>query len=306
LIASGTRLAEELLFGFQRLIAVREGPNVRRTFAGARFTDHLVVATVYLLLVRSVSNAIGVFDDHTNMKQLMWGGYLTVPLGPVLKADLYELNYENESAKYRGLTGVDQHQTFGVRLFGNADGLGWNAAAAMQSGTFRNEDIHAGYTLPTATWQPRIGIESNYASGDSGRGAIGTFNAMFPRLPYFVETSLWRLAGRSAEQPAADALKGQNGLSDQRTDNELKSSLQTVTPKRRVRPASFEPVKVQAQPQIIPEPSKHGVLIGEQRCFTRTTEASRDRPARRFTVAQRLDDPLCRDRIIGTGRIAYR
>lgn len=188
---------EELLFGYQRLIAVREGPNVRRTFDGARITDHWGGATIDLLLVRPVSNAVGVFDDHTNMKQLMWGGYLTVPLGPVLKADLYELNYENEAAKFRGLTGVEQRQTFGVRLFGRTDGFDWNTEAAVQSGSFRNEDIHAamlalivGYTFRDAMWQPRIGIESNYASGDSGHGAIGTFNAMFPRLPYFAETSL--------------------------------------------------------------------------------------------------------------------
>ena len=34
-------------------------------------------------------------------------------------------------------------------------------------------------------------MEANAASGDDSRGnAIGTFNAMFPRLPYFAVTSL--------------------------------------------------------------------------------------------------------------------
>jgi hypothetical protein len=189
---------EELLFGYQRLIAVREGPNVRRDFDGARITDHWGAATIDLLLVRPLSNAIGVSDDHTNMKQLMWGGYLTVPLGPVLKADLYELNYENESAKFRGLTGVEQRQTLGFRLFGETDGFDWNGEVAVQGGTFRNQDIHAemlagiaGYTLRSVPWEPRIGIESNFASGDNSHSSsIGTFNAMFPRLPYFAETSM--------------------------------------------------------------------------------------------------------------------
>ena len=114
---------EELLFGYQRLIAVREGTNVRRAFDGARITDHWGAATIDLLMVRPVSNTLAAFDDHTNMKQLLWGGYLTVPLGPVLKVDLYELNYANESAKYRGLTGVEKRQTFGLRLFGQAAGF---------------------------------------------------------------------------------------------------------------------------------------------------------------------------------------
>jgi len=188
---------EELLFGFQRLIAVREGPNVRRDFDGLRFTDHFGEATIDLLAVRPVGNAIGTWDDHTNMKQLLWGGYFTVPLGPVMKADLYELNYENESAKFRGLTGVEQRQTYGIRLFGASDGFDWNFEGAAQTGSFAHKDIHAGmlaaivgYTFVGTLWEPRVALESNYASGDTGHGAIGTFNAMYPRLPYFAETSL--------------------------------------------------------------------------------------------------------------------
>jgi hypothetical protein len=189
---------EELLFGYQRLIAVREGPNVRRDFDGFRFTDHWGGVSLDVIGVRPISNAEGVFDDHTNMKQFMWGTYLTVPVGPVLKVDLYELNYENTAAKFRGLTGVEKRQTFGMRLFGEADGFDWNAEIAGQTGTFRGKDIRAdmlaaigGYTFADLPWTPRIAIESNYASGDSSRGNhIGTFNAMYPRLPYFAETSL--------------------------------------------------------------------------------------------------------------------
>ena len=189
---------EELLFGYQRLIAVREGPNVRRDFDGLRFNDHIGDATLDLLTVRPVNDNTGVFDDHTNQNQILWGGYLTVPVGPVLKADFYELNYENEAGRYRGLTGVEKRQTFGVRLFGGSEGFDWNGEAALQTGTFRGRDIRAdmlagvgGYTFTGLPWLPRIGLESNFASGDSSQSsAIGTFNAMYPRLPYFAETSL--------------------------------------------------------------------------------------------------------------------
>ena len=189
---------EELLFGFQRLIAVREGPNIRRAFDGVRLQDHIGPVTIDLLAVRPVSNTDSVFGDHTNMKQSMNGVYASVALGGGAKADLYELNFENTAAKFRGLTGVEQRHTFGTRLFGEADGFDWNAEVALQSGTYRNKDIRAnmlagiaGYTFHDTMWSPRIGIEANYASGDSKTGsAIGTFNAMFPRLPYFAETSL--------------------------------------------------------------------------------------------------------------------
>jgi hypothetical protein len=189
---------EELLFGFQRLIAVREGPNVRRDFDGVRFNDHWGNTTIDLLAVRPVTDGQGLTDDRANQAQMLWGGYLTLPLGAALKADLYFLNYENTLAKYRGLSGVEHRRTFGVRLFGEADGFDWNAEAAWQTGTFRNLDIRAGmgaiivgYTFRDTAWRPRIGLEANTASGDNSRSsAIGTFNAMFPRLPYFGETSL--------------------------------------------------------------------------------------------------------------------
>ena len=189
---------EELLFGYQRLIAVREGPNVRRDFDGFRFSDTFGGATVDVIAVRPVSPSAAAFDDHFNAKQALWGGYLTVPAGALGKADIYWLNYENRAAKFRGLTGVEKRQTYGVRLFGSDDGFDWNAEVAIQTGSFRGRQIRAamaagivGYTFKDVPWQPRIGLEANAASGDNSHdNAIGTFNAMFPRLPYFAETSL--------------------------------------------------------------------------------------------------------------------
>lgn len=189
---------EELLFGFQRLIAVREGPNVRRDFDGIRFNDHWGEATIDVFTVRPVSDGQGVFDDRTNEAQLLWGAYLTVPLGSLTRADVYQLNYQNNLAKYRGQAGVERRQTYGVRLFGETDGFDWNGELALQQGTFRNHDIRAamaagivGYTARDLPMRPRIGLETNAASGDNSRSsAIGTFNGLFPRLPYFAETSL--------------------------------------------------------------------------------------------------------------------
>jgi hypothetical protein len=48
-----------------------------------------------------------------------------------------------------------------------------------------------GFTFADIVWAPRIGLGSNVVSGDNAHSStIGTFNAMFPRLPYFAETSL--------------------------------------------------------------------------------------------------------------------
>jgi Alginate export len=189
---------EELLFGYQRLIAVREGPNVRRDFDGFRFTDKIGEATIDYIDVRPTLDRLDAFDDTANLNQHLTGVYATVPLIASLKSDIYWLNYQNLQAKFRGLTGAENRDTFGARLFGKLNGFDLNAEAATQSGTFRDQDISAfflagvfGYTFENLPWKPRLGFSANYASGDNANSkTIGTFNPIYPRLPYFAETSM--------------------------------------------------------------------------------------------------------------------
>lgn len=189
---------EELLFGFQRLIAVREGPNDRRSFDGFRFTDKWGDFAIDLFDVRPVNNNSGSLDDNANYAQRLWGGYLTVLIGNVTKADVYLLDYTNTAAKFRGLVGAEHRDTIGARVFGKARGFDWNFEAASQTGTYRNLQVRAymlaalgGYTFENLPFTPRLGFSANYASGDDAHNktTIGTFNAMYPRLPYFAETS---------------------------------------------------------------------------------------------------------------------
>lgn len=189
---------QEVLLGFQRLVAVREGANVRRDFDGFRLSDAWNGASIDVLALRPVTPAIGSFNDNPNSNQGLWGTYATVPIWGGLKADLYWLGYENDKAKFRGVTGEERRQSFGTRLFGTANGWDWNEEAVLQVGSFRDYDIRAwmfasivGYTFPGVAWTPRIGLEANASSGDNPRtSTIGTYNGLYPRLPYFAETSL--------------------------------------------------------------------------------------------------------------------
>ncbi len=190
---------EEILLGFQRLVAVREGPNVRRAFDGYRISDSWNGATIDFISARPVTNQnISDFDDETNRTQKLSGVYATLPLGLAGKADLYWLDYQNDNGKYRYKTGEERRTTLGARLFGKLEGLDWNLEYAKQSGHFRDWDVDAhllagiaGYTFGDLPWSPRFAVGANYATGDkSATGTLGTFNAMYPRLPYFGELSL--------------------------------------------------------------------------------------------------------------------
>ena len=189
---------QEVLFGYQRLVSVREGPNVRRSFDGFRLSDAWNGATLDVVALRPVQDEIGAFNDYSNMNQSLWGTYATVPVWGGLKADLYWLGYENDHATYLGKTGEERRQSFGTRLFGTARGWDWNEEAVLQFGSFRDQDIRAwmlasavGYTFSDIPWLPRLGFERNASSGDHpGSGSLGTYNGLFPRLPYFAETAL--------------------------------------------------------------------------------------------------------------------
>jgi hypothetical protein len=145
-----------------------------------------------------VANKSGAFNDATNFRQALWGAYATVPILDGLSADLYWLGYENTRATFRGKVGFEQRQTFGTRVFGAMAGWDWNEEAVLQAGSFKGRDIRAwmvasivGYTFRDILWEPRIALEGNASSGDNPRsGTIGTYNGLYPRLPYFAETSL--------------------------------------------------------------------------------------------------------------------
>ncbi len=189
---------EELLFGYQRLIAVREGPNVRRDFDGFRFTDYIGEASVDFISAQPTIDSPYAMDDSTNPNQHLGGLYVTTPVFGALKSDLYALEYSNTAAKFRNVTGAEKVGTYGVRLFGAQSGFDWNFEASTQNGTFRTQPVQAyllagvfGYTLENLDWRPRLGFSANDASGDNAKShTIGTFNPLYPRLPYFAETPL--------------------------------------------------------------------------------------------------------------------
>ena len=66
---------QEIRFGSGRLVDPREGPNVRRTFDGARLMHEGSTWTLNGLYVRPREDEPGVFDDPTSDTQALWGLY---------------------------------------------------------------------------------------------------------------------------------------------------------------------------------------------------------------------------------------
>jgi len=192
---------QELSYGSGRLIDVRAGPNVPRTFNGGR----LILTfgngwRVDGIAVRPTDLQTGVFDDGIDESQALWGFYAvgTVPWLPT-SLDFYYLGYHNDDSTYEQGTAAETRHTLGVRVWGERTGWDWNLEFIGQWGTFGSGTIQAwsvasdtGYTWHSVAWSPRLGLSANVASGDKNptQRNLQTFNPLFPRGNYFSELSL--------------------------------------------------------------------------------------------------------------------
>ena len=198
-----TRLGrQEMSFGSSRLVSVRESPNIRRSFDGVRVSwsrdDN---ERIDAFLTRPVAPATGTFNDSSDPSQIFWGVYATTDVPGIadLKADFYDLGLDRENARFAQGTADEERHTIGTRLFGNRNAFDWNVEAAYQFGTFGTGDIDAwtmsadiGYTLSDVLFSPRLGLNADIISGDRDLHdqTLGTFNPLFPKLPYFSEANL--------------------------------------------------------------------------------------------------------------------
>jgi len=204
---------QEMSFGSSRLVSVRESPNIRRSFDGARAFWGSPALRVDAFAVRPVRLSRDAFDDQSETREGLWGVYGTGPVGllPGLSADLYYLGLQRDRAVFaQGAEREDRH-TLGTRLFGAAAGWDWDVELAGQLGSFGPDRILAwtvatdiGFTFAAAPWRPRLGLKADIASGDGDASddRLGTFNALYPKVPYFSEAGLVAPANVMDLQPS--------------------------------------------------------------------------------------------------------
>ncbi|MDT3556845.1 alginate export family protein [Stenotrophomonas maltophilia group sp. msm1] len=206
---------QEAGYGSSRLLSVRDGPNIRLAFDGARAGWKGRLGTLDLMALRPLENRPGAFDDRGERGAHLWGAYATTARGRGPgQWDLYLLDYRREGARFAAGSGTERRKTLGARWFGQFGALDWNSELVAQGGELQTVagtlDVRA-WTLATDTgwrWterplQPRLGLKADIASGDGKLhdGRLGTFNALFPKSAYFSEASLLAPANLMDLQP---------------------------------------------------------------------------------------------------------
>ena len=198
---------QEMPLGSARFVDFREGPNVRQTFDGVRMRTPVGGATLDLFGFKPTQDRSGVFDDRPAPHQTFAGAYLSMPVAGARPGPLFGLGPKPRLAidtyYYWRETGPDlggyRRHTLGLRGWGAAAGwdydvegiwqLGRSVAGRVDAGGVSGK---AGYTFASAAWSPRLGLQSEWFSGDRHPrdGRDNTTDPLFPRGAYFSEPGL--------------------------------------------------------------------------------------------------------------------
>ncbi|MEM8947378.1 MAG: alginate export family protein [Planctomycetota bacterium] len=195
--------------GSGRLVATRNGPNIRRSFDAARLIFENPSFSTQLVAGSDVEFGGDAFDNKPTTDKLLWGSYNTLKAGPdsLLPGhgglDLFYLGYRNDSARFDSIEGDEHRHSFGFRafgLFGENNGWDYNVEPVIQFGSIERQDIFAwsvaniiGYTFESVPMKPRLGVKFDAISGDDDPddSRLGTFNALFPNNSYFSEAAIF-------------------------------------------------------------------------------------------------------------------
>ncbi|SDH40982.1 Alginate export [Dyadobacter soli] len=186
---------QELLYGSQRLISVREGPNNRHSFDGAKVMFSGKNVKTDLLYSHYVASKKGVFDDGYNKNVKLWGAYSVFNQVPGLQnVDLYYFGFDKKINSYDDGKGKEMRHSAGTRIWGKSQRWRYDLEAVYQFGDFAGKSVrawtasaHVDYMLDHLVFEPELGLKTELISGDKrlGDNRMNTFNPLFPRGGYF-------------------------------------------------------------------------------------------------------------------------
>jgi hypothetical protein len=188
---------QELNYGSGRLLSIREGPNVRQSFDGAKVRSKVGAWNIDAFAVRPDLDKIGFFNNAPDSKTTFWGIYGTRPWRRGIAVDTYYLGEGRKSATFNRGTATELRHSVAMRVWGPAvaGGRGWDFddEAVWQFGSFGPDSIRAwtvasdlGYSVPNLSLKPRFSVKADISSGDDPRNhTLGTFYPVFPVGNYF-------------------------------------------------------------------------------------------------------------------------
>jgi len=185
---------QELDYGSGRLISVREGPNARLYFTGAKIMYSSARFSIDGFAMMADTVYKGVFDNKPSKQINLWGAYSKIIFPKAGNLDLYYLGIQKKESLFEEGIAPEKRHTIGARLWKYGGGFIYNLEAAYQFGSFGSGNINAwtasadlGYSFENIKFKPTINLRNDYISGDQnqGNGNLQTFNPLYPKGGYF-------------------------------------------------------------------------------------------------------------------------
>jgi len=186
---------QEFMYGSQRLIAVREGPNSRQSFDAIKMIWKYKNLKTDLFYSQFVKNTFGNFNDRLNPNTRFYGVYNVINKIPVIQnIDFYYLGLDKKTASFNSISGEEKRHSIGSRIWSKNKNWNYDFETVYQFGTIENQSIQAwtvslytNYQFNTVKFKPKLGLKTELISGDKSTddNKLQTFNPLFPRGAYF-------------------------------------------------------------------------------------------------------------------------
>lgn len=193
---------QELDFDSNRLVAVRDASNQRRSFDLLLLHADHGAYSLEAFAGHPALNRPGAFNDEATPGEDFWGVRAWLQEGDSASNDHLEVFYfarRRDRAVFQDAVGRELRRDYGLRWSGHDRGFDYAVQASLQSGDVASSEIHAygvaadlGYVLGHLPWSPRLGLSAGACSGDGRTGdrRLGTFDGFYPNLSYFTDAPL--------------------------------------------------------------------------------------------------------------------
>jgi hypothetical protein len=187
---------QELSYGSQRLISVRELPNNRQAFDGIKAifrTKNLRADAFYSTYVTAKKR---IFNDRfLDRSAQLWGAYFAFSqTQPTPNLDVYYLGLKKKRAVFDDGMGNEVRHSVGTRIWKNSGEADFDLEAVYQVGKLSEATVRAwtvslntSYQFEEMPTSPILGLKTELISGDKTYhdGTINTFNPLYPKGAYF-------------------------------------------------------------------------------------------------------------------------
>ncbi|WP_240976019.1 alginate export family protein [Chitinophaga fulva] len=185
---------QELDYGSGRLISVREGPNLRLYFDGAKLMYNTARWSIDGFVMMADTINTGAFDNKSSKAVNLWGLYSKINIPAFPNIDVYYIGIKRDRSLFEEGANKELRHTAGTRIWRYGSGFIYNLEAAYQFGSFGNgrinawtASVEAGYLFENIPGKPAISLRNDYISGDrnKGDGHLQSFNPLYPKGGYF-------------------------------------------------------------------------------------------------------------------------